>query len=80
MVTKEQLLRVKECFETDCDKCNKDRTTNCVAVWAEGLPQTALHLLNRLETAETILRDILQSGNVTACRKEIKAWLGRVER
>lgn len=30
---------------------------------------------NRLETAETILRDILSGGNVAACRKEIEGFL-----
>jgi hypothetical protein len=32
-------------------------------------------LLSRLETAETILRDVLTSGNVKSCEKEIEGFL-----
>lgn len=74
MLSKEQIMDVKNCKKHSCKDCSIiGNGCNFIVV-----AQTALHLLNRVETAETILRDVLASGNVAACRKEIEAWLNKV--
>lgn len=70
MLNKKELEVMTICSQHSCSECML--VGKCAYDIAA---QTALQLLERVETAETILRDILQSGNVTACRKEIEEFL-----
>jgi len=77
MLSKEQLKEACKCRDKLCYQCLlKNICKNQVpAICVAKTAQTALYLLNRLETAETILRDVLASGNVKSCEKEIEGFL-----
>jgi hypothetical protein len=75
MLNKKQLEDFRNCLSFDsCNKCSFQKTGfDCAGDGA--IVDYALELLNRLETAETILRDVLASGNIASCRKEIEGFL-----
>jgi len=71
MLSKDEITKIKlACESGSCINCPLF-LNNCTAI----LPGTTLHILERLETAETILRDVLASGNVKSCEKEIEGFL-----
>lgn len=75
MLSKQNLEDVVKCESCRCKQCSMlHKSCN-----SSDIAQTALQLLNRVETAETILRDILSSGNVKSCEREIREFLEGVE-
>ncbi|HEY5586678.1 MAG TPA: hypothetical protein VIK78_19590 [Ruminiclostridium sp.] len=74
MLSKKELEAISHCKATFCSECCAHNSNNDCD--NDNVADTALQLLERVETAERIFKDILATGNVGACKGEILEWLG----
>ena len=78
MLSKKELKIIVKCVDgMDCYNCPLIKTPNA-AQCISKVSQTALQLLQRVETAEQIFKDILSSRSIKACEGEILKWLEQV--
>jgi len=77
MLSKRSLRNASKCRFHNCDICG-DLTGKSIVTCVEEVADTALQLLERTETAEQILKDILSSRSIKTCEGEILKWLEQV--
>jgi hypothetical protein len=72
----------KKCQDTECDKCKlldiEDGGCNMDPKMGETeLVNTAIEFALGINQAKSTFKDLLSSGNVSACKSEINKWIER---
>jgi len=71
MLSKKELKAITHCKSQFCKEC----CVKPVDCDNDNVAQTALQLLERVETAEQIFKDILSSGSIAACKSAMLRFL-----